>query len=96
MYTFSQSAATLYPGPQRGLEPESVLRLAFQSDALPTELFPLYRMSTTFIVIVLVLVVVIIVVVIIVIIIIIIISVSIIITKCNTTTKILSLKLTCF
>ena len=28
------------PLPYLGLEPASVLRLAFQSDALPTELFP--------------------------------------------------------
>ena len=41
------------PLPHRGLEPASVLRLAFRSDALPTEVFPLVPfISINFVVIV--------------------------------------------
>ena len=35
------------PLPHRGLEPASVLRLAFQSDALPAELFPPLGLAST-------------------------------------------------
>ena len=46
--TVRQSALEVDSGrkiPCRGLEPVSVLRLAFHSDALPTELAPLSRCS---------------------------------------------------